>query len=244
MRQDGFAREQRREKKNDREKSIAAENIADCQLVVTEFHRGKARGNLRQRRHCGENRGTKDNAAHAHALRDRLAGLLQDNARDQCRHRGDGKYNRCLRGAEFFRVGLFLFLSHCSAPLPARRIAVALPGKAVARFADEINAGNPYAADQHIIGRDPVPNEGARQLMTHNGKGQDRDHEHAFEHEIKRGGAVSERRAFAQAKRIKDHKHDGLDGDAAQDISRGQAKLIAHRATRRDRDLGQVRDNR
>jgi hypothetical protein len=78
-------------------------------------------------------------------------------------------------------------------------------------------------------------------LRSHDGDDEDGDDERAFEHELQRCRAVGQRPAAAQPKGVERDEHDGLDGDAAEDIADRDAEVVVERGAGGDRDLRQVR---
>jgi hypothetical protein len=166
---------------------------------------------------------------------------LQSDAGKQSRDGRDRKDNDRPGSAGQLSFRFFFFLQLRPARLPAGRIAAALPGEVAARFADEIKPDNPRAEDDNTIRSEAVPDERIRQLMSDDDKRQHHNYEDRFEHQVEPGGVANKRCLFLNGEGIENDQHDGLDGDAAENISRGNVELVSHRSTRCDRDLREIR---
>nr|WP_212648403.1 hypothetical protein [Deinococcus hopiensis] len=77
-------------------------------------------------------------------------------------------------------------------------------------------------------------------MRDHHDAHQDRHHQATLQHQIQRAALACQRCSAAQPQAAEHHQHDGLNGDAAQDVPARQTEVVALRRARGNGDFGQV----
>jgi hypothetical protein len=120
-------------------------------------------------------------------------------------------------------------------------VAAFVPWQAAVGAAHEQQSSRPEDGDQHCTRGEAPRDQCGRQLGGHHHNHQQRHHQSALQHEGQGGRQESQGLTGPHACGIQGHQYDGLNRDAAENVSDSDIKLVGECGAGCDRDLRQVR---
>ena len=137
-----------------------------------------------------------------------------DERRDSRPSEGQGSAcgRACLRFLRLLRVTLGWLLS-------VWRLACVVPRQAVLRARQQQHADDPQDEDQYRGRRHPQVIQVVRHLRSHDGDHEDTDDERCLQDQRQARGLVGQGPFRADTECVECNQHDGLDGDATENVS-------------------------
>jgi hypothetical protein len=163
---------------------------------------------------------------------------------DQREHRGNAEHHGGLgRAGALAGCPLFDVVTAVAAGpvLSVGCVAVFMPRQRLPGSLQEQQPDHPQHGDQHRRRCQPPHDQGGGQLGAGDDDGEHGDDERRLEDQHERRGPVGQRLPAADTECVQHDQHDGLDGDAAEDVPYRDTDVAGCRRGDDDRDLRQVR---